>query len=210
MSVAEILGTVFALLCVGFTVRQNIWCWPTGILNNIFFIVLFVKDRLYADLALQVIYIALGFYGWWMWLYGGKRRSRLPVSRTPAFLLWSLAAVFVVATFLLARALNKAAVLMGVPGPDFVYWDSATTVACLIAQWMLGNKLIENWPVWIATNVSYIGLYSLKHRYLLSALQVVFIVLSVIGYLRWKRELMHRQQDSSLASSCPRTEGISS
>ena len=189
MSAAEILGAAFGLMCVWLTVRQNIWCWPTGLLNNVFFIVLFVQDRLYADLVLQVFYIFLGLYGWWHWLYGGQARDTLPVTRTPARWATALALLGVAATLGLGLGLREAARWMNAPPASWLWWDSATTVACLIAQWMLARKLLENWMVWIATNVSYVGLYWTKQRFLLCALQTVFIALSVKGYRDWRRSL---------------------
>ena len=68
------------------------------------------------------------------------------------------------------------------------YWDAVTTVLSLVAQYMLAKKLLENWWVWIAANTLYIGLYVYKELHLVAGLQVVFIALSVMGYLRWKRE----------------------
>lgn len=210
MSYSETLGTIFALLCVWLTVKQNIWCWPTGILNNLFFIVIFTHDRLYADLLLQLFYVVLGFYGWYQWLYGGQDHRPLQVTRTPAFTLALLGVLALLSTFLMASGLREAARLIGAPPPSWLYWDSATAVACLIAQWMLAKKFLESWPIWITTNISYIGLYFTKDRILLCALQVVFIVLSVKGYFSWKKSLAGQQRGLSSASSCPRTEGISS
>jgi nicotinamide mononucleotide transporter len=54
---------------------------------------------------------------------------------------------------------------------------------------MLTRKWLANWTVWIAANVSYIGLYAVKGRPLLAALQVVFIAISVQGYRSWRAEL---------------------
>jgi nicotinamide mononucleotide transporter len=195
MSWFEILAIAFTLVCVWLTVRQNIWCWITGIIGNIFLIILFIADRLYADLFLQTIYIALGFYGWWMWLYGGESKTELRVSQTSNRMWLQLAAVFLIGTFLLAFALKEFAHRMGFPPASFLYWDSATTVACLIAQWMLTKKFLENWLVWIATNISYIFLYAMKERVLLCLLQIVFIILSVMGFAQWLRSFRITSDD---------------
>lgn len=193
MNWIEILATAFTLICVWLTVKQNIWCWITGIIGNVFLIMLFVPDRLYADLFLQVIYIALGFYGWWMWLYGGENKTELHVSRTEKQTWLRLAAIAVFGTFILAFALREFAKAMDFPPASFLYWDSTTAVACLIAQWMLTRKLLETWFIWIATNISYVGLYAMKERYLLLGLQIVFIVLSAMGFVNWLKSFREKQ-----------------
>src|SRR4051795_2168742 len=77
---AELLGFVTGIACVALAVAQRIETFPIGIANNLFFIVLFVDARLYADAALQVVYVVLGFMGWWVWW----RRTQAPLSVTRA------------------------------------------------------------------------------------------------------------------------------
>jgi nicotinamide mononucleotide transporter len=52
---------------------------------------------------------------------------------------------------------------------------------------MITRKVLENWLVWIAVNVVYIGMFIFKHLYLTSGLYAVFLVLAVMGYLQWRR-----------------------
>ena len=49
-------------------------------MSSALFLVLFLGAGLYADSVLQVLYVVLGFYGWWHWLHGGPRRDELPVT----------------------------------------------------------------------------------------------------------------------------------
>ncbi len=80
VTVAELLGFVTGAASVWLTVLARISNFGVGIANSAFFLVLFVTARLYADSALQVIYIGLGFAGWWQWRHGGQGRSRLVVT----------------------------------------------------------------------------------------------------------------------------------
>jgi nicotinamide mononucleotide transporter len=75
---AELLGFLTGGACVVLTVRAHVGNFPVGILNSAFFLVLFLSARIYADASLQVVYILLGFLGWWQWLRGGPRRSASP------------------------------------------------------------------------------------------------------------------------------------
>jgi nicotinamide mononucleotide transporter len=92
VSVAELLGFVTGAASVWLTVRARISNFPVGIANSAFFLVLFGSARLFADSGLQVVYIALGFAGWWQWLHGGPERSRLTVTWSGCRLLTSCVA----------------------------------------------------------------------------------------------------------------------
>lgn len=187
-TVGEIIANLFGIFCVYLCTRENVWNWPTGIANSFFLIFLFVPARLYADAGLQGIYIVLGLYGWWAWLYGGKDRTELPISRTPPTLGGLLLTIAVVGTLVLGRFIHYWT------DTDVPYWDAGTTVVCLVAQYMITRKLLENWPVWILTNISYIALYIHKHLYLTAGVQVLFIVLSVLGLLEWTKTLYQQER----------------
>ena len=179
----ETVAVLWGVLTVWLTVKQNNWCWPIGSLSNALFVVIFFREKLYADMVLQGIYIALNAYGWYEWRFGAKGKTALPVGLTPARLrlpLAGLAAAGIAAvTVYLARFTDA----------SLPFWDATTTVLSLVAQYMLAKKWIENWWVWIAVNVLYIGLYATKGLYLTSAQQLIFITLSVMGYLAWHKEL---------------------
>src|SRR5512144_1339918 len=81
VSRAEALGFVTGGLCVWLTVRGRIANFGVGIANSSFFLVLFASSRLWADSALQIVFIALGAIGWWQWRFGGADRTALVVRR---------------------------------------------------------------------------------------------------------------------------------
>jgi nicotinamide mononucleotide transporter len=126
-SLTETLGFVTGAACVYLVVRQNVWNFPLGIANNIFFLILFVNARLYGDAGLQVIYIALGFQGWYYWLYGGQNRKALRITHASPRLIVAVGSFVVVGTaglVLALRAARGAAPVM----------DAFTTVLSLAAQ----------------------------------------------------------------------------
>lgn len=53
----EVFGFITGAACVWLLVKENLWNWPVGIINNLFFLVLFFRSGLYADSGLQVVYI---------------------------------------------------------------------------------------------------------------------------------------------------------
>ena len=187
MSSIEIVAAVFGVISVFLSVRQNIWSWPTAIVNVGLYIIVFYESKLYADTGLQVVYVVLNAYGWYYWLYGGKNRTELPVSRTPARLWLLLVALGAAGTALIGTLLSRKT------DAALPYVDAMTTSTSLVAQWMMTRKLLENWIIWVAVDVVYIGMYIYKSLYVTAVLYLIFLILSAMGYVQWRRSLRERE-----------------
>ncbi len=182
IDLTEAFGFVTGAVCVWLVTRGNIWNWPVGLANNIFFAILFFKARLYADLGLQGVYFIMGIFGWWFWLRGGPRESRLPVSRASRREWMAIACFIVLGTFGLRHlliAINGAA----------PFWDALTTILCLAAQYLLCKKRFENWFLWIAADIIYVPLFLSRDLPLTAILYAGFLALCVHGLHLWKKEL---------------------
>src|SRR5205814_376939 len=150
------------------SVRQNIWSWPTGIVNVVLYAVVFYETKLYADMGLQVIYAGLSVYGWYEWLYGGENRTELHVTRTSA----RVGAMLALVTIAASAALGL--VLRGATDAALPFMDSFLSSTSLVAQWMMTKKKLENWLVWITVDVLYVGMFTFKHLYVTAGLYAVF------------------------------------
>jgi nicotinamide mononucleotide transporter len=179
VTLTEVLGFATGAACVLLVIDQNIWNFPVGLANNVFFLVLFWSARLYGDMALQVVYLALGVAGWRRWARGGGGGAPLAVSFMPLRERVAVAVVVAVATV----ALTLWFVRIGDASPAF---DALTTVLSLGAQWLLNRKRLENWYLWLAADVAYVWLYVARRLYLTAVLYALFIVLCLVGLRRWR------------------------
>jgi nicotinamide mononucleotide transporter len=188
MSNFEIWAVVFGVLSVWLSVRQNVWNWPAGIVNVALYVIVFAQSRLYADMALQVVYIVLACYGWYQWLYGGAGRTTLPVARAPAKHMLIASAVGVVGAvvlgLVLARRTNAA----------LPYMDASLAAGSLVAQYLMTKKYVENWTLWIVVDVIYVGMYLFKSLYLTAGLYAIFVALAMLGLRDWRRALRTQAQ----------------
>jgi nicotinamide mononucleotide transporter len=174
----EVFGFVTGAICVMLTVEESIWNWPIGLANNVFFVVLFAGQRLYADMGLQIVYIALGIIGWYLWLHGGENRGKLKVRTSGLLELVILAGIGIGTTIgmtFFLKSVNDSAPFL----------DALTTVLSLIAQYLLTRKAIENWYLWMTADVIYVGLYLYKHLVLTSVLYALFFAMCVGGLRLW-------------------------
>ena len=55
----EVVAAAFGVISVFLSTRQNIWSWPTAIVNVALYAVVFYQGRLYGQMGLQPIYLAL-------------------------------------------------------------------------------------------------------------------------------------------------------
>lgn len=198
LSPVEVFGFVTGAVCVWLTVKENIWSWPIGLANNVFFILLFLDARLYADMGLQVVYIVLGILGWYWWLRGGTGKTKLLVNRTPVrqwFVILPLAAL---ATYGMTNYLASI-------GDSAPFLDALTTVLSLVAQYLLSRKYLENWIVWITADVIYIGLYFAKALPLTAVLYAMFLMMCIAGFKRWSASLTKRPATMSVTTACAET-----
>jgi len=179
----ELVAVVFGVISVLLSVREKIWSWPTALINVSLYFLLFRQQGLYSDMGLQVVYFGLSIYGWYEWLHGGADRSALRVSRTPARAWIVLAAVGIAFWAVWGRLMS------GVAGSSLPYLDAATTTVSLAAQWMMTRKYLENWAVWIAVDVVYVGMFIYKGLYLTAFNYAIYFALAVLGYVAWKRSL---------------------
>ena len=171
------------MVAVALGIWQNVWTWPVGIVNVALTFVVFLREGLYSDMGLQVVYFVLCIYGWQQWLHGGEGRTELPVSRT-SNRLWRILVVTGVAMWALLGTITSR-----LPGAVVPYFDAATTSTSLVAQYMTTRKLIENWVIWILVDAVYVGLFVWRGLFALAALYAVYLLLAVFGYLAWKRTL---------------------
>ena len=182
VSWAELLGFLTGGLCVWLTVRAHIANFPIGILNSALFLVLFLSARLWADGALQVVFIALGAVGWWQWVHAGDGRVEKPITRAS----WSEIAVLiggvVVATAVLTVVLTDA-------NDTAPFWDALTTALSLAAQWLLNTRKLQTWWFWIAADFIYIPLYVTKKLDLTAIVYVLFLALCVAGLRLWRGKI---------------------
>ncbi|WP_239152745.1 nicotinamide riboside transporter PnuC [Virgisporangium aliadipatigenens] len=181
---AELLGFATGIVTVWLVVRQHPVNWPVGVANVLLLMAVFWQVGLYADAGLQIVYVALGLYGWWQWLYGGADRGRLDVRGTRPREWVGLAVAGVLLTaggYVFLDRLTDSTVPLA---------DASTTALSLLATYGQSRKLVESWWFWIAADIVYVPLYGYKGLWLTAVLYVVFLGLCVLGLRAWRRDLL--------------------
>lgn len=177
----ELISFVLAVITVALNIRQNHWAWLFAIISSAAYGVVFYGARLYGDMGLQAVFVVVSIWGWYQWLHGGEGRQQLRVTSLDgagwmrSILAW-LVGFAVLSTFL-AKFTNT----------DVPHIDGFLTAGSLVGQVLLSRKKVQNWHVWIAVDVLYVGLYMFKGLMLTAVLYALFCVMAVVGLRAWRK-----------------------
>ncbi len=178
----EVVAFVLSVWMVACNMRVNPLGWPLAIASSLLYALLFAHSRLYGEASLQLFFVVVAGWGWWQWLRGhGDDGTPLKVHRLPARQRLRIGLLTLAAWPLLATALGRYA------QSDLPWLDALPTVASIAGQFLLGRKLIENWPVWLGVNLVSLVLFGAKGLWLTVLLYALFAVLSVAGWRAWSR-----------------------
>lgn len=193
----ELFGAVTGIIYVFLEIRQHVLLWPVGIITSAVYIWVFLTGKLYADMSLQVYYLAISVLGWYWWASRTLKRKpgsnegniityesgSLPVirlkMRTGVALGIILVALYTIIWFALTRFTDS-------PVP---VWDSFLTSLSIVATWMLARKIYEHWYLWIVVNAGSVILFIIKGLYPTILLYIVYLVMSFAGLKEWKKTI---------------------
>lgn len=190
MGWGERISILTGLIYILFSVRQSPLCWPFGIISVAIWMVIVFTGKLYMDAFLQLVYVVLGFYGWYQWLRGGQDNTPLAVRRVDLTLWVWLIVIGTLTTIplgLISEHVLKA---------SFPWWDTITTVISLMAQYLLAKKYLENWILWIVADAMYIWIYSVKGWPGYAVLMGIYTAMAVLGFLNWHKSLKQKASNA--------------
>jgi nicotinamide mononucleotide transporter len=186
----EILGTIFGILYVILSVKQNILTWLLCFLTSVLYIYVFLDAKFYAGMALQLYYVFVSIYGWITWQKGSKTdegKEELQVSRLKMHQIYYLVPISLVlwiAIFFILRRFTDSPVPVG---------DSFMAAFSIVGTWMVAKKNVECWLVWIVVNLISVIIFFSRDLYPTAILYLIYLVSAFWGYYEWKKDLKKQQ-----------------
>ena len=191
-SVAGIAG----VLCVVLVAKGSIWNYLFGIINDSMYAYISYKADLYGDAALNALYyVPMQFVGWWQWRKRGAAMSQAEagdrgVQVKARRFTWEqrlmlglgCAAAVIVGGYVLKY--------FGDPQP---FKDSATTVLSVVAQALMALAFMEQWALWIVTNIISVIMWCIcvargdAHAGVMVIMWVFYLLNSLNGLRVWLR-----------------------
>ena len=175
----EAFAVFTSYACTYLCVKQRRFNYPIGALSTTAYCVLFYQEGLYASMALNAYLTPILIYGWIRWRADAVTRpvTRVEVRWIPVYAIVTAAAF--AGAVLLASAL----------GARFAAADSVILVGSILAQFLLDNKKVETWGVWIVVNVVAIWEYTSAGLPLAGLQYVFFLGNAIWAITAWRRTM---------------------
>ncbi|WP_459210024.1 nicotinamide riboside transporter PnuC [Aquimarina rhabdastrellae] len=183
--ILEITAVIFGFLSVWFSKENKIWVYPTGMVSTAIFVYLLIDWGLLGDTMINAYYFIMSVYGWYVWTRKVDATHFTPISRTTigekkiSILIFSLTLLFV---YFVYQFFDKWTSWTA-------YVDTITTAVFFVGMWLMAKRKIENWIYWIIGDIISVPLYFYKGLTFTSFQYLMFTVLAIYGYIKWKRSL---------------------
>ena len=184
-SLLEAVAVVSGIVSVYFSRKENIWVYPTGLLNTVIYIYLSLQTHLVGEASVNFYYTVMSVYGWWLW--AKKDAVQRPLVHITfsnkkewvqeiIFFLFFYVTLFFILTFL------KPSFPGVIPAADA--FASATAYT---GMWLMARKKVESWWWWILTDAASVPLYYVKGLAFSSVYYLVLLIFAFFGLVEWQR-----------------------
>lgn len=200
-SIAGIAG----VLCVVLVAKGSIWNYLFGIVNVSMYAYISYKAALYGDAALNAFYyVPMQFIGWWQWRKRGAAMSESEadgagIQVKARRFSWRQRAVLAVGC---AAAVIAGGFILRYFGDPQPFKDSTTTVLSIVAQALMALAFMEQWALWIITNVVSVVMWSIcvargeAHAAVMVIMWVFYLMNSLNGFRVWLKLSRSSQSDA--------------
>ena len=195
----EIIAAFFGLLSVFFSVKRNIWVYPTGIISTTIYVYILFNFGLLGDMLINVYYSIMIIYGWISWNKNtenqiisvdfAKKKDWLVGLNLFAMSFIEVCGVYYFKPFI-DNHFSMNGVSLGFQQLDWANWlDIFTTSLFLVGMWFMAKRKVENWLFWIVGDLICIPMMLYKGLGITSLQYLVFTIMAVMGYQKWRKTL---------------------
>ena len=189
-SVAGITG----VLCVVLVAKGSIWNYLFGLVNVSLYAWISYKAALYGDAGLNALYyLPMQFIGFWQWRKRGAAMSSADAGENSVQVrarrfTWRQRACLAAGCLVAVVAVGFLLQYLGDPQP---FKDSTTTVLSIVAQALMALAFMEQWALWIITNIVSVAMWAVcvargeAHAGVMVIMWIFYLLNSVNGMRVW-------------------------
>ena len=191
--------TVLGILYIILEYRASILLWVVGIIMPALDIYLYWSHGLYGDAGMATYYTIAAVYGYIAWKISDHRRQGQTIDEkshsdaSVGITHFKRAHILPSYCFFLAAWGITYYVLTHFTNSTVPLLDSFTNALSFVGLWALSRKYLEQWIIWIIVDGISCYLYLVKGIPFKASLYGLYVVIAILGYIKWKRMMeMHK------------------
>jgi nicotinamide mononucleotide transporter len=180
----ELIAMLLALAYVILAAQGSIWCWPAAFVSTAIYTIIFYDVSLLMDSALNVYYLIMAVYGYWVWQKNTQahhQQNSSPLVIVTWHVSWHVKACIILTIISLVLGYIMATITTA----SFPYLDTFTTVFAVFTTYLVAQKVLENWLYWIVIDTVSIYLYIEKGLIPTTVLFIINVLIAGYGYFKW-------------------------
>jgi nicotinamide mononucleotide transporter len=183
----EIIAIASGIISVWFSRKENIWVYPSGLINTLVYVYLSFEGDLFGEAAVNFYYTIMSLYGWYNWMRKDQSKSLIVHVTHSSKSEWQgelgfFAGIYVVIFIALTYIKNAFA-------PGAIPWaDALASASAFTAMWLMTRKKVNSWVWWIVTNLASIPLYFVKGYTFTAVYYTILLVLAIMGLQTWRKK----------------------
>lgn len=162
--------------------RLKIWSWSLGIAGAILLLVLFMLKGIYSLVLLQCVFIIFFSYGWHKWhIQGSNKKSKtIKWMSLKDYIRYSL---YIIVFCGLSIAFNYFTKSQDILSTGILTGITLTAVTMTI------EKFMENWLIWIISDLYFVVVMYQQGLYGQVLQNLIFFLTAVYGFYYWFNNL---------------------
>ena len=191
----EIFSLVTGVIFLILEIRQKNAMWVVSIFSSFVAAVVFLEEKLYASMALNIYYVVTAVWGLFTWI----RDSRKLKAETQANAIaetkdtdkihlsklnWKIALISLGCFLVLTPVLYKVLIWLG---DSSSILDAIVLVMSIIDTVWLVKSYLQQWLLWIAADLLSTTLCLTQGMYWMAALYAFYTLSAIYGFIHWKK-----------------------
>lgn len=152
---------------------------------DICYIIIYFQSDYYANGTLYIYYLLACIWGASLWLRNHKKAQQQGEEDSVKSMPRKAWIPTIVASALLTVLL--AWILQRMGESQYAWLDGLTAALSCVGMILMAKKYYQQWIFWIVTDPVYVVFMILSGMYWLAAMYAFYTVISVMGYIRWKK-----------------------
>ena len=187
----EIFTLVTGIIFLILEIRQKNAMWVVSIFSSAVAAIVFLQEKLFASMALNIYYVMAAFWGLYTWIRDSRklRDNSIAVEKSKdkihlTRLTGRVALISLICLIVLVPVLYKVLVWLG---DSSSILDAIVLVMSIIATIWLVKSYLQQWLVWIVADIFSTTMCLTQGMYWMAALYAFYAISAIYGYFHWKK-----------------------